>query len=130
MDDLFFLAALLSIALPVGGSIGVVTGWLTKRLLHEPWQSASSALLDAVIGAAGLILGVVVSVTSTSFLYEESYNGKVVTRRTDGFADYWYLFAVLGAVALVFIVRLSISLARKLICKTSINADERMDVKG
>jgi hypothetical protein len=87
-------------------------------------------MLDGVIGTAGLILGALVSITSTSFLYEESYNGKVVTRRTDGLADYWYLFAILGAVALVFMVRLSISLARKLICGTSISADERMDGKA
>ena len=59
MDNLFFLGALFSIALPVGGSIGVLSGWLTKRLLHETWQNASSALLDALLGVAGLILGAV-----------------------------------------------------------------------
>jgi uncharacterized membrane protein YeaQ/YmgE (transglycosylase-associated protein family) len=130
MDNLFFLAWLIGIAVLVGGSIGMLTGWLTKRLLREPWQSASGALLDGAIGSAGLVFGALISVTSRSFLYEEWYDGKLVTRRTDGFADHIYLFAIVGAIALVFIARLSISLARKLICKTSINADERMDAKA
>lgn len=130
MDNLFLLAWLIGIAVLVGGGIGMLTGWLTKRLLREPWQSASGALLDGAIGSAGLVFGALISVTSRSFLYEEWYDGKLVTRRTDGVADYVYLFAVLGAVALVFIVRLSMSLARKLICKTSINPDERRDAKA
>ena len=45
---------------------------------------------------------------STSFLYEEWSNGKLVDRQTDGFADYLHLFAILGAVTLVVIVRLSL----------------------
>ncbi len=129
-ETLFIWAWLIGIAVLVGGSIGMLTGWLTKRLLREPWQSASGALLDGAIGSAGLVFGALISVTSRSFLYEEWYDGKLVTRRTDGFADHIYLFAVLGAVAFVFIVRLSISLARKLICKTRINADERVNAKA
>lgn len=122
---MFFLAWLAGIAALVGGGIGIVTGWLTKRLLRERWQSASSALMDGVMGIAGLVLGALISVTSTSFLYEEWYDGKLVTRRTDGFADHVYLFAILGAVALVVIVRLSIMLSRKLICNSSTNGRAR-----
>ena len=128
--DLFFYSWLFTIALPGGACIGVLTGWLTKKLLREPWRSVSGALLDGAIGAAGFVLGALVAVASTSFIYEESYNGKLVTRRTDGFGDYIYLFAIVGAIALVVIVRLSISLARKLICKSSINGDKRMDTKA
>lgn len=124
-DTLFFLAWLAGIAILVGGGIGIMTGWLTKRLLRERWQSASSALMDGVIGIGGLVLGVLISVRSTSFLYEEWHDGKLVARQTDGFADHNYLFAFAGAVALVVIVRSSISLSRKLICTSSINARAR-----
>src|SRR5438552_4094758 len=98
--DLFFYAWLINIALPVGAAIGVLTGWLTKKFLGEHWRSVLSALLDGVIGAVGFVIGFLVSVASTSFVYEESYNGEMVTRQTDGFGDYAYVFAILGAVTL------------------------------
>lgn len=67
---------------------------------------------------------------STSFLYEEWSNGKLVDRQTDGFADYLHLFAILGAVTLVVIVRLSIRLIRKLICKTRVNGYEWLEARA
>jgi uncharacterized membrane protein YeaQ/YmgE (transglycosylase-associated protein family) len=128
--DLFFYVWLITVALPAGAAIGWSTGWLMKKVLREPQRRVPIALLDVISGIVGFVLGAFVSVMSTSFIYEEWSNGKLVNRRTDGFADYEYVFAILGAVTLVVIVRLSIRLIRKLICKTRVNADERLDARA
>ena len=129
-SELFFYVWLITVALPAGAAIGWSTGWLTKKVLREPHRRVLIALLDVITGIVGFVLGAAVSVMSTSFLDEEWSNGKLVSRRTDGFADYWHLFAILGAVTLVVIVRLSIRIIRKLICKTRVNGDERLDARA
>jgi uncharacterized membrane protein len=128
--DLFFYGWLIEIALPAVAAIGWSTGWLMKKVLREPQRSVPIALLDVITGIAGFILGAFVSVASTSFVYEESYNGKLVTRQTDGFADYLHLFAILGAVAIVVIVRLSIRLIRKLMRRMRVKVDERLNARA
>jgi len=127
--DLVFYGWLIGVALAVGAAIGWATGWLVKRLLRQRRRTVATGLVDVIGGIGGFVLGAALSAMSTSFLYEEWSDGKPIARRTDGFADYWHVFAILGAVTLVVILRLGIGLLRKLICKSNINGGQPQDAK-
>src|SRR5215216_2528848 len=114
--DLFFYAWLITTAIPLGVAIGLTTGWLIGKILHKRKRGTVIILADAVVGAIGFVLGAYVSVIDGS-VNERWENGQLAFRETTGYADYLYLFAIVGAIILVAIIHIGKAAGKRLPCK-------------
>ena len=117
VDLAYTLTLLLYVAVPFGPAIGWCTGWLLRKVLREPRRSVTIATLDAVAGVVGFTVGFVFFTTLPGTLYEEWVNGQLVTREVTGFVDYWYLFAIAGAICLVTVMH-AITKVTRTFCKS------------
>jgi hypothetical protein len=101
---LFFILASL------GSIIGVFTGWLIRR---RKKLRPKMAVVDGLSGAAGFVLGVYLSLLNFS-LEERFVDDRLVYRKVTGFADYLWVFGIVGAVFLPLVAHACISLVSKL----------------
>jgi MFS family permease len=114
--DLFFYAWLIIIAIPLGSFIGLTAGWLIGKLPHERKRGILNVLVDGVAGILGFVLGAYLSAIDSS-VSESWENGKLVSRATTGYADYIFLFAIVGAITMVSVFHLGKAIIKNLPCK-------------
>lgn len=87
-------------------ALGGLVGWLSGWLLSTVFRLKKTPLIDAFSGLVGFSVGVYVSFLGFS-VYEEWYDGKLISRHVGGLADHFMLIAILCAVGLVIIVKSS-----------------------
>lgn len=92
----FILAAILAL----GGFAGWLSGWLLKLLIRVKRRPP----LDTLWGALGSLSGVYISLRGFS-VYEEWYDGKLISRHIGGWADHVLLFALVCSVGLATTIK-------------------------
>jgi hypothetical protein len=128
-SDLFFYAWLITTAIPLGAAIGLTTGWLIGKILHERKRGVFTVLGNLVVGIIGFVLGASISVIDAS-VNERWENGRLVFRETTGYADYLYSFAVVGAVTLPVLFHLGKAIIKRLPCKKKLKDEERHPINA
>lgn len=91
---------ILAAILALGGFGGWLSGWLLKLLFRVKCRPP----LDTLWGALGSLIGVYISLRGFS-VYEEWYDGKLISRHVGGWADYVLLIALVCSVGLTTIIK-------------------------
>jgi len=85
-------------------ALGGLAGWLSGLCLKLLFRVTRRRLLDTLCGVLGSLIGFYIAFRGYS-VYEEWYDGKLVSRHVGGWADHFILVAVICSVGLTTIIK-------------------------